>query len=92
MAQAVMRAMGSDGGRQMKPHSLARRSPPAVRPGGRGPLCYMTDWDKRLAACAATPVRLSQEQAASPLPRPVVKETSICPAHLSTEVGPLGDC
>ena len=33
MVQAVMRVMGSDGGRQMKLRSLARRSPPAVRPG-----------------------------------------------------------
>ena len=33
MAQAVMRAVESDGERQMKLRSLARRSPPAVRPG-----------------------------------------------------------
>ena len=33
MAQAVMQAMGSDGELQMKLHSLAGRSPPAVRPG-----------------------------------------------------------
>ena len=33
--QAVMRAMGSDGERQMKLHPLARRSPPAVRPSSQ---------------------------------------------------------
>ena len=33
MVRAAMRAMGSDGGRQMKLCSLARRSPPAVPPG-----------------------------------------------------------
>ena len=33
MVQAVMRAMGSDGERQMKHHSLACCSPPAVQPG-----------------------------------------------------------
>ena len=33
MAQAVMRVMGSDGGRQMKLCSLARRSSPVVQPG-----------------------------------------------------------
>ena len=33
MVQAVMRAVGSDGERQMKIRSFARRSPPAVRPG-----------------------------------------------------------
>ena len=33
MVQAVMRAMGSDGEWQMKLRSLARRSPPPVRPG-----------------------------------------------------------
>ena len=33
MVQAVMRAMGSDGERQMKLHWLTCRSPPAVRPG-----------------------------------------------------------
>ena len=44
LVQAVMRATGSDG--EMKFHSLARHSPPAVwpvpssgpRPGGWGPL------------------------------------------------------
>ena len=35
MVQAVMRVMGSDGGRQMKLRSLARRSPPTVRPGSQ---------------------------------------------------------
>ena len=33
MVQAVMRAMGSDGERQMQLRSLARRSPPAVHSG-----------------------------------------------------------
>ena len=33
MVQAVMRAMGSGGEQQMKLRSLARCSPPAVRPG-----------------------------------------------------------
>ena len=33
MVQVVMQAMGSDGERQMKLHSLARLSPPAVWPG-----------------------------------------------------------
>ena len=33
MVQAVMRAMGSDGGWQRKLRSLPRRSPPAVRLG-----------------------------------------------------------
>ena len=33
MVQVVMRAMGSDGERQMKLRSLACCSPPAVRPG-----------------------------------------------------------
>ena len=33
MVQAVLRAMGSNGERQMKLHSLARCSPPAVRLG-----------------------------------------------------------
>ena len=33
MVQVVMPAMGSDGELQMKLHSLARRSPPAVRSG-----------------------------------------------------------
>ena len=33
MVQAVTRAMGSDGERQMKLHLLTRRSPPAVQPG-----------------------------------------------------------
>ena len=33
LVQAVMRAMGSDGERQMKLHLFARGSHPAVRPG-----------------------------------------------------------
>ena len=33
MVQAVMRAMGSDGERQMELRSLAHHSPPAVQPG-----------------------------------------------------------
>ena len=46
-------------------------------------MCYLTDWDERQAAYTG---QLSQEQAVSPLPRPVLKETSICPAHLSTNL------
>ena len=40
MVQGVMREMGSNGERQMKLHSLARRSPPAVALflTGRGPV------------------------------------------------------
>ena len=33
MVQAVMRAMGNDGEREVKLHSLTRCSPPAMRPG-----------------------------------------------------------
>ena len=33
MVQVLMRGMGSDGEHQMKPRSLPRSSPPAVRPG-----------------------------------------------------------
>ena len=44
---------------------------------------YLTDWDERQAAHTATPGELSQKQAVSPLPRPVLKETSICSAQLS---------
>ena len=61
MVQAVKGVMGSHGERHMKLSSLARRSPPAVRPGGLG-TPVLDDFSVNTQLCYLPCVQCSKEQ------------------------------